>query len=53
MQKIVCDFCEKNQTARRYKVKMLDDGGWKRIDICYECHEKLFNPRYRTVPPER
>lgn len=49
MEKIICDFCEKNEAERHYRIEKLVDFGtvfkdtqWIRKDICEECYDKLF-----------
>lgn len=51
MEKIICDFCEKNEAERYYRIEKLVEiakfdfctaSRWIRKDICEECYNKLF-----------
>jgi len=66
MKKIICDLCKINEASRKFKVKQSgkfeykpfgcgpDIKSWKRIDICGECYQKLFDIHaHRRLMPER
>ena len=48
MIKIMCDFCEKKEADRKYKVKRrflrgaFDTTSYKELDICDDCYIRLF-----------
>ena len=55
MKIILCDKCKKNKAIEEYKIKRHRRGcyingrwsdnlwnGWKKIDICQQCLDKLF-----------
>ncbi len=54
MNKVICDFCEKNEANKSFKTReyleiprcewgyVIPDKGWVNRDICNECYKKLF-----------
>lgn len=58
MQKIICDFCQRNLADKQFKVKELIDtvsfeygmgmpkSTWAHRDICQECYDKLVKYEY-------
>ena len=49
MEKVICDFCRKNEADERYKYRIekrtfyiFNTNYYKSVDICDECFDKLF-----------
>ena len=54
MEKIICDFCKKNEATSYYRIQqqievpqwelgmVLPKPAWVKRDICKECYDKLF-----------
>lgn len=53
MNKCICDFCEKKEALKRYKVyednllsSLFDH--YHSVDICKDCYEKLFKQKGKS-----
>lgn len=56
MFKIICDICKENEAYKGYVTKrknfFWDYAKWEKVDICEECHEKIFGQPKKTIPPK-
>jgi len=56
MFRMICDICKENEACKGYVTKRKDFtwiySNWEEIDICLECHKKIFGYSEKLNPPK-